>query len=64
MTEFQYSSFADMMWMSGHGPYVWASYAIVVVALGLLIWMPIREKKAFLKTQKGILARQQESKES
>lgn len=50
--KFQFESFADFMAMSGHGPYVWAAYAITFISLMFLLFSPLLQKKAFIKQQK------------
>ncbi len=49
--KFQFESLADFIAMSGHGPYVWASYAITFVALTFLLVNPLLQKKALVKQQ-------------
>lgn len=49
--KFQFESLADFLAMSGHGPYVWASYAITFAALIFLILSPVLQQKAFIKQQ-------------
>ena len=57
MFDIQFSSLSEFLWMAGHGPYVWACYAISVAGIAGLVWAPIIERKKFLKVQKGILQR-------
>lgn len=57
---FQFSSFADFMTMSDHGPYVWASYVIVFIVIGVLIVIPYQRQRQ-LKSQ---LIRQEKVKSS
>jgi heme exporter protein D len=52
--KFQFESLADFIAMSGHGPYVWASYAITFVALIFLLVNPLLQKKALVKQQKKL----------
>lgn len=52
--KFQFESLADFMTMSGHGPYVWACYAITFVALIFLVVNPALQKKALIKQQKKL----------
>ncbi len=59
--EFQFSSLAEFIWMNGHGPYVWASYIIVVLGLVTLVFTPIIRKNTFFRQQKGILERNEDS---
>lgn len=42
---FQFSSLNDLLLMSGHGPYVWAAYAITLAGLiGLVVQGRLRRK--------------------
>jgi heme exporter protein D len=52
--KFQFESFADFMTMSGHGPYVWAAYAITFAGLIFLLVNPLLQKKALLKQQQKL----------
>jgi heme exporter protein D len=52
--KFQFESLADFIAMSGHGPYVWASYAITFIALVFLLVNPLLQKKALIKQQKKL----------
>jgi heme exporter protein D len=52
--KFQFESLADFMAMSGHGPYVWASYAITSIALIFLVVNPLLQKKALIKQQQKL----------
>lgn len=47
--QFRFESLADFLTMSGHGPYVWASYAITFVALIFLVVNPVIQHTALLK---------------
>lgn len=49
---FQFDSFAEFIAMNGHGPYVWAAYAITFVALIYLLVSPVLQKRAFVNQQK------------
>jgi len=49
--KFQFESITDFITMHGHGPYVWASYAITFAALIFLLISPLLQKKAFVKQQ-------------
>jgi len=37
----------DLLSMSGHGPYVWASYAITFFAMLTLVLIPLFQQKGF-----------------
>lgn len=49
MIKFQFDSFSAFMHMAGHGPYVWAAYAITVAGIGLCIYQARLKKKAVIK---------------
>ncbi|MEN0037739.1 MAG: heme exporter protein CcmD [Cellvibrio sp.] len=51
MMKFQFESIADFIAMNGHGPFVWASYAITFAVLVFLLVSPVLQKKAFVKQQ-------------
>lgn len=44
-----FASVAELWHMSGHGPYVWASYGIALVVLVALTVYPLRKKKQALQ---------------
>ncbi|OZY85098.1 heme exporter protein CcmD [Cellvibrio mixtus] len=52
--KFQFESLADFLAMSGHGPYVWASYAITFIALIFLVVNPVLQQRALIKQQKKL----------
>lgn len=52
--KFQFETIADFIAMNGHGPYVWASYAITFAVLIFLLISPLLQKKAFLKQQQKL----------
>lgn len=45
---FQFNSLIDFLNMAGHGPYVWASYAITTIALVTLVVYPLMQKKQII----------------
>ncbi len=47
--QFQFDSFTDFIKMSGHGPYVWSCYALVVIALVYLCVVPLQRRKALFE---------------
>ena len=49
---FQFSSFAEFIDMAGHGPFVWAAYAVTLVTLVALIVLPSRGARAFIAQEK------------
>lgn len=40
--QFQFASLAEFLSMSGHGPYVWAAYAVTLIVLLALAVAPLR----------------------
>ncbi len=52
--KFQFDTFADFMAMNGHGPFVWAAYAITFGALMYLLLSPVLQKKAFIRQQQKL----------
>lgn len=47
--KFQFGSMTDFIAMNGHGPYVWASYAITFAVLIFLLLSPLIKKRALVK---------------
>lgn len=45
MIKFQFESMLDLLSMSGHGPYVWGSYLVTFLAIGILIYIPYKLKR-------------------
>ena len=43
--QFQFSSFADFLTMSGHGVYVWIAYGVSFAALALLALQPVVRRR-------------------
>lgn len=60
---FQFESLSDFISMSGHGPYVWFSYAIVLFAMLFFGFKPNWQMKQFVKTQSKINRQQQHQEE-
>lgn len=52
--KFQFDSIADFITMNGHGPFVWASYAITFAVLIYLLVSPLLQKKTFIKQQQKL----------
>ncbi len=53
----QFDSIADLFWMEGHGPYVWAAYGITFLAIFGLIFSIFMARKNFFATQRSIAKR-------
>ncbi len=54
-----FDSFAEFITMGGHGPYVWACYAIALVVIVLNIASPLAQTRAFMREQARRLQREQ-----
>ena len=54
---FQFDSVSAFFWMNGHGPYVWAAYAISLSAIVALVMFVCVAHKNFVRTQRSILER-------
>ncbi len=54
---FQFESISAFFAMGGYGFYVWLSYGVTILAMGVLIWLSRREQKAILNQAKKELAR-------
>ncbi len=53
-----FDSFSELIEMGGHGPYVWACYAIATAILVFNIVSPLLSKKQFLDEQARRLKRE------
>lgn len=60
---FQFNSLSDFFAMGGYGFYVWLSYGITFLVIGLLVWQSRREIKQTLKLAKKEAAREARLKE-
>lgn len=60
---FQFNSLSDFFAMGGYGFYVWLSYGITFLVIGLLVWQSRREIKQPLKLAKKEAAREARLKE-
>lgn len=59
-----FDSFAALVYMDGHGFYVWLAYAVAsLVLLGLLL-APVIQKKRFLRDYRQSLQRRQSAPHS
>ena len=46
--DFRFDTLNDFLMMDGHGIYVWASYIISALALGLLVLLPSLKRRRLL----------------
>jgi heme exporter protein D len=52
-----FDSWESLMYMGGHGAYVWAAYAISVLVLALLLLSPLRRQRRLLRELRGAARR-------
>ena len=38
--------------MGKHAPYVWTAYGVTVLVFVLLVWLPLRARRQFLRREK------------
>lgn len=57
-----FDSLSAALQMDGHGIYVWSAYAITAVVLAIVLILPLRREKAFIRQLQGTLKRQQRDK--
>jgi heme exporter protein D len=54
-----FSSFSEFIAMGTHGAYVWSSYAISLVVLGLNVVLPILARRRYLQDEARRLRREE-----
>jgi len=59
--QFQFESLEAFMLMKGHGPYVWACYAITFSVIVGLIVSPLVQRQSFIRQQRKWLQLQKSS---
>ncbi|TDG13906.1 heme exporter protein CcmD [Seongchinamella unica] len=52
-----FDSLQAVLYMDGHGPYVWAAYIITVAVILLILWAPVGRKTRFIQQLQGELRR-------
>lgn len=50
----QFESLQALWRMNGHGPFVWAAYAIALIILVWIVWSPLARRRRFFAEQRGI----------
>jgi len=50
----QFDSLQALWQMGGHGPFVWAAYAIALCTLLSIVWAPLARRRRFFAEQRGI----------
>lgn len=59
-----FQSLNDLLYMDGHGAFVWAAYAITLAVIAMILLAPVRRRRAFLRQLSGELRRQQGAPDS
>jgi heme exporter protein D len=54
MMNFQFESFRDFLLMNGHGPYVWACFAVTFALMLYLTLAPDFRTRQFIRQQKRL----------
>ncbi|RLQ23016.1 heme exporter protein CcmD [Seongchinamella sediminis] len=52
-----FDSLQALLYMDGHGPYVWAAYLITVLVILLVLLAPLRRRTRFINQARGELRR-------
>ncbi|GGY63880.1 heme exporter protein CcmD [Marinobacter zhanjiangensis] len=47
-----FESFSALVYMEGHGPYVWTCYGAFFLLLGLLAWYSVFERRQVVRAQR------------
>lgn len=50
----QFDSLHALLYMGGHGAFVWSAYAIALVVLAGIVWAPLARSRRFFAEQRGI----------
>ncbi len=56
-----FENFHAVLTMDGHGPYVWAAYAITLLVLALLLMAPVRRARLLRRNLAGQIKRAAQS---
>jgi len=54
-----FDSFESLLYMQGHGVFVWPAYLVTIMLLLFMVISPLRRKKKILERLVGELKRQQ-----
>jgi len=54
-----FQSMNDLLYMDGHGAFVWTAYAITIIVIAVILIAPLRRQRGFLRQLAGELRRQQ-----
>lgn len=59
---FQFESVSAFFAMGGYSFYVWLSYGVTFIAMGILIWQSQREQRAVFEQTKKAIEREERLK--
>ena len=51
-----FDSFGGFLAMGGHGPYVWACYAVFFLLMGVMTWWSLRQQRVVIAQQRRRMA--------
>ena len=54
-----FENLSALLYMDGHGPFVWAAYLITAIVITLILVSPGRRRRRLLRDLAGELKRQQ-----
>ena len=53
----QFENLNALLAMDGHGPFVWSAYAIALIVLVAIAWLPLARQRRFLREQQQMAQR-------
>jgi len=59
-----FDSLHDVLYMKGHGAFVWSAYAIAIGVLVGLVYVPISRSRRFMRDQRQRLLREEPREKS
>jgi len=54
-----FQSLNELLHMDGHGAFVWTAYIITIAVIAVILVVPLRRQRGFLRQLAGELRRQQ-----
>ncbi len=54
-----FTSIGEFIAMGTHGPYVWSAYGLTLLVLALNLLLPLRARKAYLRSEARRLRREE-----
>jgi len=56
-----FESFSELIYMRGHGVYVWSAFIISISLLKIVLWKPLFDKRKLLKEVSQKIIREKNS---